>query len=250
MSDNQAELDNILNIFDKALDADIKDPESLQWLQRYIQKEQDNVFKNITAQKDLKFEKVYGELTNSMTTEIDKNQHNVMSELNKNIYETQKQHSDLIIHDKDLSNRKYEMNEWTANNKRDTLFIFSMLFIMLSGLLFITGLWKLGLISTSIYVLLGIPMVIIFILTIVYRSQYTNVFRNKRYWNKKSFEGKYGKINIPMVCPGSMDAIADGVQSAYSSAGNTATALAASGTQSIASVAQSFATTAQNMANP
>ena len=245
MSDNQAELDNILNIFDNA----ISDPVSLKALHSYIQTEQANVFKNITAQKDLKFEKVYGELTNSMTTEIDKNQHNVMSELNKNIYETQKQHSDLIIHDKDLSNRKYEMNEWTANNKRDTLFIFSMLFIMLSGLLFITGLWKLGLISTSIYVLLGIPMIIIFILTIVYRSQYTNIFRNKRYWNKKSFEGKYGKINIPMVCPGSMDAIADGVQSAYSSAGNTATALAASGAQSFASGAQSFATTAQNMAN-
>ena len=158
-------------------------------LKRYIQQEQDNVFKNITAQKDLHFEKVYGDLTNSRINEIDKEQHHDMLELNKNIYETQKQNADSITYDKDLASRKYEMNEWSVNNKRETLFVFSMLFIMLSGLLFITGLWKLKLISISIYLLLGIPMLIIFILTIVYRSQYTNIFRNKRYWNKKSFDG-------------------------------------------------------------
>jgi hypothetical protein len=32
------------------------------------------------------------------------------------------------------------------------------------------------------------------------------VLRDKRYWNKKNFGGKYGKIPVPM-CPGLVDSI-------------------------------------------
>jgi hypothetical protein len=35
---------------------------------------------------------------------------------------------------------------------------------------------------------------------VVNRSQYTDNLRNKRYWNKQIFEGKYGKIPVPL-CP-------------------------------------------------
>lgn len=232
------EVENILSVYSN-------DPHGLQL---YIQKEQANIFKNITAQKDLRFEKVYGDLSNSTSTENDKIQHKEMSELNKNIYETQKRHADLVTHDKDLASRKYEMNEWTVNNKRDTLFIFSMLFIMLSGLLFITGLWKLGLISISIYLLLGIPMLIIFILTIVYRSQYTNIFRNKRYWNKKSFEGKYGKIQIPLVCPGTIDNIQRGLDSINSNIRSGVSSAALGAAQTTQNLAQDVSDAAQQVA--
>jgi len=103
-----------------------------------------------------------------------------------------------IQSDKNLAKRKYEMNEWTVNNKRDTLFVFSMLFIMLSGLLLTTGLWKLRIISTSFWALLSVPMIIIFLLTLLYRSQYTNSNRNKRYWNKNNFNLKNDKMTIQM----------------------------------------------------
>ena len=42
------------------------------------------------------------------------------------------------------------------------------------------------------------------------RYQYTDLLRNKRYWNRKNFGGKYGKIPVPS-CPGMMDDNTSGV---------------------------------------
>lgn len=190
-------------------------------LQQYLQTQLDKVFKDVTTQKDSTFQKVYGNLTQSVKSQesniMYNNRNMEISKLNKNTYDTQKKNVNNIKQDKDLYNRKYEMNEWSVNNAKDTLFVFSMLFIMLSGLLFITGLWRLNLLSTSLWALLSIPMIIIFIITVIYRSQYTNVFRNKRYWNRKIFEGKNvnGKVPVPL-CPGALS----GLESEFSSAEN------------------------------
>ena len=102
--------------------------------------------------------------------------------------------------------RKNEMNEWTVGNKQDTLFVFSSLFIMLSGLLLITGLWRLGMISSYLWVAFAVPLLLIFILILLRRWRYTDVLRNKRYWNKQIFEGKYNKIAIPS-CPQIMEGV-------------------------------------------
>ena len=115
-------------------------------LQQYLQTQLDKVFKDVTMQKDSTFQKVYGNLTQSVKSQesniMYNNRNMEISKLNKNTYDTQKKNANNIKQDKDLYNRKYEMNEWSVNNRKDTLFVFSMLFIMLSGLLFITGLWS------------------------------------------------------------------------------------------------------------
>jgi len=178
-------------------------------LQQYLQTQQDKVFRDVTTQKDSIFQKVYGNLTEAVKTQEsnimynDKNME--ISKLNKKEYDSKKKDADTIKNDKDLLNRKYEMNEWSINNKKDILFVYSMLFIMLSGLSFITGLWKLNILSTSLWTLLSIPMIIIFVITVVYKSQYSNIFRNKRYWNRKIFEGKSGGGKMPVpLCPGAL----------------------------------------------
>ena len=56
------------------------------------------------------------------------------------------------------------------------------------------------LISGSLCGSLAAPLIIIFILIIIYRANFTNIWRNNRYWNRRTFEGKYGKIPIPL-CP-------------------------------------------------
>ena len=201
--------DQIYNIQDVELSSAIGKFKNPDELQQYLQTQQDKVFKDITMQKDSTFQKVYGNLIHSVKSQksnIMYNNKNIeISQLNKKTYDTQKKNVDNIKQDKDLLNRKYEMNEWSVNNKKDTLFVYSMLFIILSGLSFITGLWKLKIVSTSLWVLLSIPMIIIFVMTVIYRSQYTNIFRNKRYWNRKIFEGKNasGKIPVPL-CPGAL----------------------------------------------
>ena len=32
---------------------------------------------------------------------------------------------------------------------------------------------------------------------VIYRANFTNIWRNNRYWNRRNFEGKYGKIPVP-----------------------------------------------------
>jgi hypothetical protein len=80
-------------------------------------------------------------------------------------------------------------------------------------------------------------LIIIFILLVIYRSNYTNVWRDKRYWNRRTFEGKYGKIPVPL-CPGALS----GIESGISSVDNTVQS-------GIASAGTVAATTTQNIAN-
>jgi hypothetical protein len=89
------------------------------------------------------------------------------------------------------------MNQWSVSNKDDTLFVFSSLFILLSSLILLTLLWRRTIISSALYGSLSGLFVLIFILMVIYRANYTNVWRNNRYWNRRNFDGKYGKIQPP-----------------------------------------------------
>lgn len=221
-------------------------------LQQFLQSQQDKVFKDITTQKDSTFQKVYGDLSRANKAQESALMHHKrnmeLSKLNTKIYEVQKNNANAITQDKDLANRKYEMNEWTVNNKKDTLFVFSMLFIMLSALILLTGLWRMGFISASLLVLLSIPIIAIFVFTVVYRSQYTDVFRNKRYWNRKIFEGKYGKIPVPL-CPGAMEDIQGGLSSINKGIRSGAASVAQGAASATQNVAQGISTMAQSVAD-
>jgi len=170
-------------------------------LQTFLQNQQLKIYDTVSTQKLNSFNKLYGDLgiftddANSVIMHQIRNKES--TELNTKLLKEANKDSDNLVNTTELANRKYEMNEWSVNNKKDTLFIFSMLFIMISGLILVTGLYKLNVISTSFWMLLSVPMILIFVLTVIYRSQYTNVYRNKRYWNRKRFEGKSGTIPMP-----------------------------------------------------
>lgn len=185
-------------------------------LQQFLQGQQDKVYKDIVKQKDSTFEKVYGDLNRASQAQesilmYDK-RNKELAQIQQEIYDNQKGSASAVVEDKNLAGRKYEMNEWSVNNKKDTLFVYSALFIALSILILITVLWRMGVIGTGLWVGLAAPTIIVFILIVASRSQYTNVLRNKRYWNRKIFEGKYGKIPIP-ICPGAVSGIESELQS-------------------------------------
>jgi hypothetical protein len=215
-----------------------KDPTKLQ---QFLQDQQSKVYNDILKQKSSTFEKVYGDLNRASQAQeavvmLDK-RNQELANIQKELYNNQKKKESVLTEDKNLTGRKYEMNQWTINNRKETLFIYSMCFIMLSALTLITVLWRMGIISTSLWVGIAAPIIIIFVLTIVNRTQYTNIFRNKRYWNRKVFEGKYGKIPIPSLCPdvtsaiqGEYDSMKLDVQQSISDAGQAT----ASGMQNIA----------------
>ena len=185
-------------------------------LQQFLQGQQDVVYKDIIKQKESTFQKVYGDLGRAAQAQeailmYDKRSKE-LSDIQQKIYENQKDSADAVIHDKNLAGRKHEMNEWSVNNKNDTLFVFSMIFITLVALILITVLWRMGLMSTSLLVAIAAALLVVLILTIIVRAQYTNVYRNKRYWNKKIFEGQYGKIATP-TCPDITDGIKNRINS-------------------------------------
>jgi hypothetical protein len=172
-------------------------------LQSFLQTQQDNVYKKITNQKDDTFQKVYGDMNRSQNVQGSilryQERSKELSSLQDTIFNNQKGEADAIVENKNTFGRKYEMNEWSVGNKQDTLFVFSALFIVLSVCLLCTGLLRINMISSSVWACTCVIFILVFVLIIVNRSQYTNLLRNKRYWNKKNFD----KVKTPIisVCP-------------------------------------------------
>jgi hypothetical protein len=101
-----------------------------------------------------------------------------------------------------LATRQYEINEWSYNNKLDTLFVFQILFVtvlLTAGLAYLN---KLGFLSMTILgILVGI-LLFIDIAILINRFNYTQKIRDKRYWNRRTFDKK----EIPQgsgssICP-------------------------------------------------
>jgi len=174
-----------------------------QNLQSFLATEQAKIISSVKKQKEDTFNKVYGDFERTEKIQESilkyKNRSKELSQLHDNIYDNQKDTADSIVHNKNTNTRKYEMNEWTVNNKKDTLFVLSSLFVAISVLLLLTILLHMNIISAGIWGFIGAIAIIIFILIVVNRAQYTNQLRNKRYWSKKRFGGQYGKI--PSICP-------------------------------------------------
>lgn len=171
-------------------------------LQQFLQEQQDRIYQDVIKQKESTFEKVYGDLKRASDSQdavimLDKRSRE-LADFQRQLYENQAKSAGAITEDKNLAGRKYEMNEWSVNNKNDTLFVFSSLFILLSSLILLTLLWRRTLISSALYGSLSGLFVLIFIFMVIYRANFTNIWRNNRYWNRRNFEGKYGKIPVPL----------------------------------------------------
>lgn len=191
---------------------------------QFLQNQNCAVYSNIVTQKEGIFQKVYGDLDRSTrvqgsTMQAGKSNKNLVA-VQDQIYEQTKAEADNVIHDKNLATRKAEMNEWTVGNKQDTLFVFTALFIMLSGLILITVLWRMGLIGSGLWVGLGAPMIIVFVLIFIRRSMYTTNMRDKRWWNRTSFPEKQKKIAMPSCAD--LQAAATGAANALDTATATA----------------------------
>ena len=226
-----------------------KDPSQLQ---QFLQGQQDKVYKDVIKQKDSTFQKVYGDLGRAATVQesilmYDK-RNKELAEIQEQIYSNQEKSATAVTDDKNLAGRKYEMNEWSVGNKKDTLFVFSMLFIVLTALVLITVLWRLGLISSTLWVGIAAPLILIFTLTVVNRSQYTDIFRNKRYWNRKIFEGKYGKFPIPL-CPDALNDISSMESDVQNATKNVGQRIDVELSKAASSAANATASAAQTLSN-
>ena len=222
-------------------------------LQSFLQRQQETIYNDIMKQKSNTFNKVYGDLNRASKSQESVLMYNQRSKeltsIQDQVYNNQKNMATAVTDDKNLANRKNEMNEWSIGNKNDTLFVYSSLFITLSGLLLCIVLWKLGVTSASYCGSLAALLIIIFVLTFLNRYQYTDILRDKRYWNRKNFGGKYGKIPIPS-CPGMMDDITSGAAAVSQYAQNAEKSVMTAGVSATNAMASSASALAQAQGAP
>ena len=173
-------------------------------LNTYLQRARERLYNTVTQQKDDTFQKVYGDLERASTTERAVyhyyKRNSDLNTLQKNVFDSQKSSADAVIHDRDLAKRQYEINQWTSSNKKETLFIYSQIFIVLCTFVILGYLWMKGILGTSVIMILGTIVLLIVIFTIVNRSQYTDSVRDKRFWNRRLFP-VYRPIPTPNICP-------------------------------------------------
>jgi hypothetical protein len=98
-------------------------------------------------------------------------------------------------HDKDLTRRQTEINEWYFNDKLETLFFLQIFFITMLASAIVLYLQKNGFISAPFAAFLTAILLAIVIGTGLYRHQYTSETRDSRFWHRRNFYDK--KLFIP-----------------------------------------------------
>ena len=176
-------------------------------LKVFLNSEKDKLLQQIDDQKKITFDKVYGGLNDASQANLtiialdQKNKQ--LNDIQQKVLGEQDKSAHHVTEDKNLAKRKYEMNEWSVQNKKETLFIYSMFLILLSGVVLLSALLNMGIISSYLFTMIVVPFIIIFLMVVIYRARLTSVYRDKRYWNRRTFDDKSGRLKIPTfaICP-------------------------------------------------
>lgn len=103
-----------------------------------------------------------------------------------------------------LIGRQEEINQWSNNNKLDTLFFLQVLFITLTFISTMVFLNSNGYISSYLLNLWIVLASFFAVFVLITRARKTSVLRDGRYWNKMRFgTQKEPPIKVPpATCPG------------------------------------------------
>jgi hypothetical protein len=160
-------------------------------LNTFIRQRKSDVYNAVTKEHSDSFKKVYGDFTrasdgtsnilsyHTRNKDLDKTQEAVLDKATLD--------ANAISFDSQNAKRQFEMNEWTANNKLDTLFFFQLLLITLTLMAPLLYMSKIGLIPSTVYYGVSVLIGIAVVLTLLVRAQYTMSTRDTRYWNRRKF---------------------------------------------------------------
>jgi uncharacterized membrane protein len=104
----------------------------------------------------------------------------------------------------DSLQRQRQVNEWSYQEKMEILFMLQLSFLLLMVLVITSSLAKIGMISGSISILIGVAAVLIVGFIWLFRYSFTRNIRDRKQWNRRYFSGDYTKA--PTV---SADALAN-----------------------------------------
>jgi len=213
--------------------------------QTYVQSNIDQLMNQTLTQKRDAFKKSYIDTGRYMdmdhNAQLYKTRSSDVDKLETIIQDVNTKYEVGLDHDKKLSRRQFELNEWAYNNKLETLFLLQLLFISVLLLVVLLFLNKQGYISK---VVAGSVAVLLFVAIAYigyYRWNYTNKTRDTRLWSRRSFtpegsgpatpvghcdaQGNYNidlKQLIPDVLSQNLSSITDKVQQVSSELNNQA----------------------------
>ncbi len=170
-------------------------------LNQFITDRKSELYNTVTKEHSDNFQKVFGDLTRASNTTKNILYYHVrnkdLDSLQQDVYENARGSADAAMMNSQNAKRQVEMNDWSAENKRDTLFVLQLTFIVLTITAPLLYVQRMGLLPSSIfYGIIGL-LVVAVILTIVVRAQYTSKTRDQRFWNRRRFAGMGG----PPVTP-------------------------------------------------
>lgn len=172
-------------------------------LSSYLAQNQQAIKDAITSSKNNMFRKVYGDMGRAASTEHSflyyKLRDKDVNDLQSRIGDTVFSQANAVIQDTDLAQRQYEINQWEAENKRETLFVYQWIFLALLVIIVMTSLAIINIISAGIASGITTILLITLALILFYRWSYTTYYRNKRYWNKRD-QLKFAPLPTP-ECP-------------------------------------------------
>lgn len=91
----------------------------------------------------------------------------------------------------DAMSRQSEINEWTYQNKMETLFILQLVFL---GLLFVSLvgiLGRMGVVNRMYMWYIAFFFGVVLFLFWMVKAGYTKEVRDRRFWSKRTFEGDF-----------------------------------------------------------
>jgi NADH:ubiquinone oxidoreductase subunit 3 (subunit A) len=181
-------------------------------LSQFISQQKGALYNTVTKEHSDNFEKVYGDLVRSGDTVKNIAYYHVrnkdLDNTQESVFSNARAAADAATYDSQIAKRQFEINEWTAGNKRDTLFFMQLLFIALTITAPLLYLTRAGFVPMSVFSTISLLILLALVLTFVVRYQYTDRSRDLRFWNRRRF-AQYGGPPTAPTC--------ESVQALYSS---------------------------------
>ena len=167
---------------------------------RYVSERIDRITEETLDKKRAAFQKAHTDMGRYMDMDHNANfykiRNNDLVGLQDQMVEKSRSVSSGLKHDKDLTRRQVEINEWYFNDKMETLFFLQLFFIILLAVAIVLYLQKNNYITMPLltFILFGVVVV-----TGLYRWRYTKDFRDGRFWNKRNFREKELYVPKPVA---------------------------------------------------
>jgi hypothetical protein len=161
-------------------------------LNTFLSQRKQDLYNAVTREHSDNFQKVFGDLQRAQDTSKNVLYYHVRNKdldtIQKDMVSRAAQDADNASYDSQNAKRQFEINEWSANNKLDTLFFLQLLFIGLTLAAPLLYMYRSGLIPGSVYYGVTGLVSVALILTAVVRIQYTSKTRDNRFWNRRRFQ--------------------------------------------------------------